>query len=425
MSDGVTVTPSPRGVKIATDELATLNGAPVPEPVHVQRMKVGFGPDNDFRDVDEGHPLPVEVSFPATQAVSAVALPLPTGAATAANQTAGNNLLTAIGDLLAGTLGISGSVTVTNLPGTQAISASSLPLPSGAATAALQTTGNTTLAAIQSSLAGTLGIAGSVTVSNFPAIQAISAASLPLPVGAATAANQTSGNATLTAISGQLPATLGQKAMAASLPVTLASDQSALPVTVVNFPATQAITAASLPLPTGAATAAAQTAGNTSLANIDADIGAIGDVAAAAEGTGNYSIIAGIKRALLNWASLLARIPASLGQKNMAGSLPVVLASDQSALSVSLPSMGATTIPANTSLDARRFSNVEFVPSTANVSVTRSYDNSIFYAHPVSDPLGNFGSGTMNGTTGAVGFWTVDGDAYLRFSADVLAIGRA
>lgn len=39
-------------------------------------------------------------------------------------------------------------------------------------------------------------------------------------------------------------------------------------------------------------------------------IGAQADAAAAADGTGNYSIIAALKRGLLNWAALLARIPA-------------------------------------------------------------------------------------------------------------------
>lgn len=55
-----------------------------------------------------------------------------------------------------------------------------------------------------------------------------------LPSGAAT-------EATLSAASGKLPATLGQKAMAASLAVVVASDQSAVP-----------ISAASLPLPSNA-----------------------------------------------------------------------------------------------------------------------------------------------------------------------------
>lgn len=60
--------------------------------------------------------------------------------------------------------------------------------------------------------------------------QPISATTLPLPTGAATSALQTSGNATLTAISAQLPTTLGQKTSANSLAVVIASDQSTIPV---------------------------------------------------------------------------------------------------------------------------------------------------------------------------------------------------
>lgn len=66
-----------------------------------------------------------------------------------------------------------------------------------------------------------------------------------LPTGAATSANQVLEINELTSIDGKLPATLGQKAMASSLAVAIASDQSAIPVTL-----------ASQPLPTGAATEA-------------------------------------------------------------------------------------------------------------------------------------------------------------------------
>ncbi len=62
----------------------------------------------------------------------------------------------------------------------------------------------------------------------------ISAASLPLPTGAAT-------ETTLAAQSAKLPATLGQKAMAASMAVTIASDQTAVSTTSTNFPATVAV----------------------------------------------------------------------------------------------------------------------------------------------------------------------------------------
>ena len=58
----------------------------------------------------------------------------------------------------------------------------------------------------------------------------ISAATLPLPAGAATSANQTTGNSSLSSIDGKLNS-LGQKAMSASVPVVIASDQSAVTVT--------------------------------------------------------------------------------------------------------------------------------------------------------------------------------------------------
>jgi len=72
-----------------------------------------------------------------------------------------------------------------------------------------------------------------VTVSNFPGTQAVSAASLPLPTGAAA-------ESTLSAINVKTPS-LGQSNLAGSVPVAIASDQSAIPVTVSNFPGTQAV----------------------------------------------------------------------------------------------------------------------------------------------------------------------------------------
>ena len=67
-----------------------------------------------------------------------------------------------------------------------------------------------------------------------------------------------------------------------------------------------------------ASTAALQTAGNTSLANLDGDVGATADAAATSD-TGTFSIISLIKRGLQNWTTLLARVPA----QNVAGLLPV------------------------------------------------------------------------------------------------------
>lgn len=83
-----------------------------------------------------------------------------------------------------------------------------------------------------------------------------------LPTGASTLAEQQTQSTTLSTISGKLPTTLGQKAMAASLAVTLASDQSAVPATqsgtwnINNISGT-------VSLPTGAATETTLSALNT------------------------------------------------------------------------------------------------------------------------------------------------------------------
>lgn len=95
-------------------------------------------------------------------------------------------------------------------------------------------------------------------------------------VGGATAANQVLEITALNSIDSKTP-TQGQKTMANSSPVVIASDQSAVPV---SGPLTDAqlrasavpISAASLPLPTGAATSANQATEIASLASIDSKL---------------------------------------------------------------------------------------------------------------------------------------------------------
>lgn len=84
----------------------------------------------------------------------------------------------------------------------------------------------------------------SVTVSGTVSVNNITG-TVSLPTGAATAANQATEIASLASIDAGIPAALGQTTMSASMPVVIASNQSAVP-----------ISAASLPLPTGAATEA-------------------------------------------------------------------------------------------------------------------------------------------------------------------------
>ena len=81
---------------IATDGITTLNGGTVAE-VQAQRVKVGFGSDSVFRDVDAANGLPVVGTFfQATQPVSAASLPLPTGASTETTLAALNTKVTAV-----------------------------------------------------------------------------------------------------------------------------------------------------------------------------------------------------------------------------------------------------------------------------------------------------------------------------------------
>lgn len=138
---------------------------------------------------------------------------------------------------------------------TQPISASALPLPTGASTSALQTSGNASLTTIAAAIIAqgsttsgqtgelvmgavttaaptyttgqssplSLTVAGALRTDSSATTQPVSAASLPLPTGAATSALQTTGNSTLSAISAQLPAALGPQSSAGSLSIVQAT----------------------------------------------------------------------------------------------------------------------------------------------------------------------------------------------------------
>lgn len=138
-----------------------------------------------------------------TQPISASTLPLPTGASTATLQTSGNASLTTI----AAAVLAQGSTT----PGQTG------ELVLGAATTAAPSYTTATSNPLSLTLAGALRVDGSGVT------QPISAAALPLPSGAATSALQTSGNATLSAISAQLPASLGPQSSAGSLSIVQAT----------------------------------------------------------------------------------------------------------------------------------------------------------------------------------------------------------
>ena len=139
----------------------------------------------------------------------------------------------------------------------------------GLATDALQTAGNASLASLDGKVTAcdTGNIAGAVSVSNtvtvdgsgvvqpvsgtfFQATQPVSAAALPLPSGAAT-------ETSLAALNGKVTACdTGNIAGAVSVSNTVTVDGSGVtqPVSGTFFQATQPVSAAALPLPSGAAT---------------------------------------------------------------------------------------------------------------------------------------------------------------------------
>jgi hypothetical protein len=279
----------------------------------------------------------------------------------------------------------SGTWNITNITGT-------ISLPTGASTSALQTTGNTSLSTIATNTTGlvvaqgsttagesgqltmgavttaaptyttgqtsplSLDTAGNLRVTGGNVAQASTTAGQTgsLIQGAVTTANpiyttgQTDPLSLTTAGAlrtdntswlGSTAPTVGQKTMANSVPMVIASDQTAIPisgtVTANAGTGTFAISAASLPLPTGAATAALQTAGNATLTAIDAGI------------------------------------PTALGQTTMAASMPVVIASNQSAIPVTLTS---TTITGTSTVAGNKTNNAA-VPGATNLGVLPALAN--------------------------------------------------
>ena len=161
-----------------------------------------------------------------TQPVSASALPLPTGASTAARQDTGNTSLSSI----------DAKVTACN---TGAVVVSSSALPTGAATSAKQDAIIGYIDGIEGSLAS---IDGKISACNTGAVVVSSSA---LPSGAATAAKQP---------------TLGTAGTPSADVITIQGAASMTPLKTDGSAVTQPISAASLPLPSGASTAAKQPA---------------------------------------------------------------------------------------------------------------------------------------------------------------------
>jgi len=177
-----------------------------------------------------------------TQPVSAASLPLPTGAATSANQTNASQK-SQIVDGSAAVFGPTTTISGTNyLPVIQASSGTSGSVVPARSTVVAGSDG-TNAQTLSTDSTGKLNVNLSGTIS--------------LPTGASTSALQTTGNTSLASIAAGTPTSLGAKTTANSMAVNIASDQT-VPVSI----------ASAIPLPTGAATSANQATENSSLSTI-------------------------------------------------------------------------------------------------------------------------------------------------------------
>jgi len=160
-----------------------------------------------------------------TQPVSASSLPLPTGASTEATLSSLNGKVPSQGSALTASsipVNIASDQTVpvsgTFWQATQPVS--------GTVTANLSATDNSVLDSIDTAVNGTLTVDGSGVT------QPVSASSLPLPTGAST-------EATLSSLNGKVPSQ-GSALTALSIPVNIASDQT-VPVSGTFWQATQPV----------------------------------------------------------------------------------------------------------------------------------------------------------------------------------------
>jgi hypothetical protein len=211
---------------------------------------------------------------------------------------------------------------------------------------------------IAAHLPGTLTVSGSVAVSNLPATQSVSATSLPLPTGAATAVKQpaigTSGTPSSDVLSVQ-----GVTSM-----TPLKVDGSAVTqpisgsVNVGNFPATQPISGSVSVsnLPTTQTVTGTITETNSSAIKTDADslvtaIGSVSDVAWS--GSGNGSAIADLKAIYTHLGNVgISSLPALAAGSNVIGH--VIVDSAGTVTITSLPALpaGSNTIGGAQIVDA-------------------------------------------------------------------------
>lgn len=277
---------------------------------------------------------------------------------------------------------------ITTVPsGTQSVSVSSLPLPAGAATEAgnLKTIADNTEASnnLLFEILGNVSVTQPVQVENFPVTQAVTATSLPLPSGAATetgnlqtiaasigspassAIPPTGGSGSLGWLSGIYQKLLaGLSVTVTQLPSLPAGTNAIGKVEVTNLPGTQAVSATSLPLPTGAAVESGgnlQTISNNT-GGINSTTGTTADTAY--NGVGNATLVALLK-------GLYARLGTALNIRNLSSasdSVTTVPSGTQQVSAASLP------LPTGAAIESGNLQTIASNSTDLNTAIGTTYD---------------------------------------------------
>ena len=239
-------------------------------------------------------------------------------------QDTSNSLLSSI-DAKLTSVSVSGAVDVNNFPALQAVSIASLPLPSGASTDTLQTSGNSLLSSIDTKLtsqaSATLQSVGNSSLSNLDS---------NLGAKSDTLASSDNGNFSLISLFKRLLDKL-TNIITVSVNNFPSTQTVSGTVSVSNFPLNTGLTDSqlraspvqvsntSLPLPSGAATSAKQDTEIASLSSIDSKLT---NISTSTLQTNTNSLLTSIELDTSN-------IPTN-GQKSSANSLPVVISTEQS-----------------------------------------------------------------------------------------------
>lgn len=213
--------------------------------------------------------------------------------------------------------------------------------------------------------------------------QPVSASSLPLPTGAAT-------ETTLAAIKtdvDKIPASPAQEHATAVSPSSVRLSDGAAFYKGTTPSDTQPVSAASLPLPSGAST-------ESTLSTVSTEVGGVTETAPATD-TASSGLNGRLQRIAQRLTSIIALLPASIGKKATTGSMSVTLASDDTLYSVLPSSLGQKD-------EAHSFPVV--LPS--DQSVTISGDITVAASSGNVDTNNSFSQAVTAGSTSTSGAFT-------------------